>query len=88
MHGFALNDIFKIGIGPSSSHTMGPMHAAQHLDGDRVVAAITAVGVLPRLRPAVHPPPSAPAALLLLHHRTSESYAVRLGGVVGEAVRH
>ncbi len=30
MHGFALNDIFKIGIGPSSSHTMGPMHAAQH----------------------------------------------------------
>lgn len=31
MHGFALNDIFKIGIGPSSSHTMGPMYAAQHL---------------------------------------------------------
>ena len=30
MHGFALNDIFKIGIGPSSSHTMGPMYAAQH----------------------------------------------------------
>ena len=30
MQGFALNDIFKIGIGPSSSHTMGPMHAAQH----------------------------------------------------------
>lgn len=30
MHGFALNDIFKIGSGPSSSHTMGPMHAAQH----------------------------------------------------------
>ena len=30
MHGFALNDIFKIGIGHSSSHTMGPMHAAQH----------------------------------------------------------
>ena len=30
MQGFALNDIFKIGIGPSSSHTMGPMHAARH----------------------------------------------------------
>lgn len=30
MQGFALSDIFKIGIGPSSSHTMGPMHAAQH----------------------------------------------------------
>ena len=30
MQGFALNDIFKIGIGPSSSHTMGPMYAAQH----------------------------------------------------------
>src|ERR1700683_1823155 len=33
----ALCDLFKIGIGPSSSHTMGPMKAAglflQHLDG-------------------------------------------------------
>jgi L-serine dehydratase len=28
-------DIFKIGIGPSSSHTMGPMRAAA-----RVVAAL------------------------------------------------
>lgn len=24
----SLNDIFKIGVGPSSSHTMGPMTAA------------------------------------------------------------
>ena len=33
----AIGDLFKIGIGPSSSHTMGPMKAAglflQHLDG-------------------------------------------------------
>ena len=33
MIGLALNDIFKIGIGPSSSHTMGPMHAAHHFVG-------------------------------------------------------
>ncbi|MGD9340771.1 MAG: serine dehydratase beta chain, partial [Chromatiales bacterium] len=27
-------DIFKIGIGPSSSHTMGPMRAAQNFAAD------------------------------------------------------
>ena len=26
-------DVFKIGIGPSSSHTMGPMTAARRPDG-------------------------------------------------------
>ncbi len=26
-------DLFKVGIGPSSSHTVGPMRAAQHLRG-------------------------------------------------------
>ena len=34
-------DIFKIGIGPSSSHTMGPMNAARGF-----VADLTARGLL------------------------------------------
>jgi L-serine dehydratase len=42
-------DIFKIGIGPSSSHTVGPMRAAkrfaERLDADGVLAQVTAVKV-------------------------------------------
>ncbi len=37
-------DLFKIGIGPSSSHTMGPMTAAQHF-----VAALRDDGRLPQV---------------------------------------
>jgi L-serine dehydratase len=37
-------DIFKIGLGPSSSHTMGPMNAAR-----RFVQDLQARGVLPRV---------------------------------------
>ena len=33
-------DIFKIGIGPSSSHTMGPMNAARRFVGDLASASI------------------------------------------------
>src|SRR5512137_2084893 len=36
-------DIFKIGIGPSSSHTMGPMNAAR-----RFVASLDRLGLLER----------------------------------------
>ena len=36
-------DIFKIGIGPSSSHTMGPMNAARAF-----VESLAAQGLLPR----------------------------------------
>src|SRR6201996_9201870 len=35
-------DIFKIGIGPSSSHTLGPWRAAQHF-----VETLSAQGALP-----------------------------------------
>lgn len=38
-------DLFRIGIGPSSSHTVGPMRAA-----GRFVAALAAGGALPRVR--------------------------------------
>ena len=42
-------DIFKIGIGPSSSHTVGPMRAAkrfaERLDSDGVLAQVTTVKV-------------------------------------------
>ena len=42
-------DIFKIGIGPSSSHTMGPMNAARRFVLDLVernlLEATTQVGV-------------------------------------------
>ncbi len=42
-------DIFKIGIGPSSSHTVGPMRAAkrfaERLDADGVLAQVTRVKV-------------------------------------------
>ena len=34
-------DIFKTGIGPSSSHTMGPMHAAR-----RVLEKAQTIGLL------------------------------------------
>src|SRR5258708_25401161 len=37
-------ELFKIGIGPSSSHTVGPMKAAAAFAG-----AIVASGVLPRV---------------------------------------
>ena len=33
-------DIFKIGIGPSSSHTMGPMRAAQNFVADLAEAEL------------------------------------------------
>ena len=38
-------DIFKIGIGPSSSHTVGPMKAAQ-----RFAQGLAAAGLLPRVK--------------------------------------
>ncbi|MBL8626357.1 MAG: L-serine ammonia-lyase [Myxococcales bacterium] len=42
-------DIFKIGIGPSSSHTVGPMRAArrfaEHLDAGGLLAATAAVKI-------------------------------------------
>ncbi|NKF22147.1 L-serine ammonia-lyase [Solimonas marina] len=42
-------DLFKIGIGPSSSHTVGPMRAAQrfvgHLDDDGRLASVARVAV-------------------------------------------
>jgi L-serine dehydratase len=37
-------DLFKIGIGPSSSHTVGPMHAAE-----RFARLVEAQGLLPRV---------------------------------------
>ena len=37
-------DIFKIGIGPSSSHTMGPMNAAARFMGDLRAGAFMGVG--------------------------------------------
>ena len=37
-------DLFRIGIGPSSSHTVGPMRAAR-----RFVTAAAETGVLPRI---------------------------------------
>ncbi|MGD9292172.1 MAG: serine dehydratase beta chain, partial [Gammaproteobacteria bacterium] len=42
-------DIFKIGIGPSSSHTMGPMRAARQfvvdLDQRSVLQQVARVGI-------------------------------------------
>jgi L-serine dehydratase len=42
-------DLFKIGIGPSSSHTVGPMRAARlfalRLDGDRLLDRVASVDV-------------------------------------------
>jgi len=37
-------DIFKIGVGPSSSHTLGPWRAAQHFVGE-----LSTRGVMPRV---------------------------------------
>jgi L-serine dehydratase len=49
MSQISIFDLFKIGIGPSSSHTVGPMRAARHfverLDRDRVLAKTTGVKV-------------------------------------------
>ena len=43
-------DIFKIGIGPSSSHTLGPWRAAQQfvqlLQSDGLLASVTAIKIL------------------------------------------
>jgi L-serine dehydratase len=39
MNGLCLDDIFKIGIGPSSSHTMGPMHAAKAFSDELIALA-------------------------------------------------
>ncbi len=44
MERISVFDMFKVGIGPSSSHTMGPWRAAQ-----RFVAELSAEGLLPRL---------------------------------------
>ncbi len=45
-------DLFKIGIGPSSSHTVGPMHAARMfvsgLAQDQLLDQVTAVQVWER----------------------------------------
>ena len=46
-------DLFKIGIGPSSSHTMGPMTAA---NGMLLVFRIGGTGQMPEL-PPYQPPP-------------------------------
>ena len=45
MERISVFDIFKIGIGPSSSHTMGPWRAAQRFTDDIDVARVTAVQV-------------------------------------------
>jgi L-serine dehydratase len=37
-------DLFKVGVGPSSSHTVGPMHAAyifrQHLETQQQLSSV------------------------------------------------
>ncbi|MGB5542796.1 MAG: serine dehydratase beta chain, partial [Gammaproteobacteria bacterium] len=42
-------DIFKVGVGPSSSHTMGPMRAASqfaaHLRREGILTQVSRVGV-------------------------------------------
>ncbi|HOY03809.1 MAG TPA: L-serine ammonia-lyase [Saprospiraceae bacterium] len=45
MERISVFDIFKIGIGPSSSHTMGPWRAAQRFTQDIDVSRVTAVQV-------------------------------------------
>ncbi len=45
MERISVFDIFKIGIGPSSSHTMGPWRAAQRFTRDIDVDRVTAVQV-------------------------------------------
>ena len=37
MSALSVFDIFKVGIGPSSSHTMGPMRAAREFVAERDV---------------------------------------------------
>ena len=37
----SLFELFKVGIGPSSSHTMGPMRAALRFAGELEAAALT-----------------------------------------------
>ena len=41
-------DLFKIGIGPSSSHTMGPMLAGRSFAGE--LAALGLLGAVARLQ--------------------------------------
>lgn len=45
MESISVFDIFKVGVGPSSSHTMGPWRAAQ-----RFTDALTRLGVFDRVR--------------------------------------
>lgn len=45
MERISVFDIFKIGVGPSSSHTMGPWRAAQRFLSEINVAAVSAVQV-------------------------------------------
>ncbi|MEY3241255.1 MAG: hypothetical protein RIR11_2693 [Bacteroidota bacterium] len=45
MNRISVFDIFKIGIGPSSSHTMGPWRAAQRFLGEIDIARVKAVRV-------------------------------------------
>ena len=78
MIGLALNDIFKIGIGPSSSHTMGPMHAAHHFIGSispelltkPLAIAVTLHGSLAATGDGHGTPGAITAGLAGFHHET------------------
>ncbi len=73
-------DIFKVGIGPSSSHTMGPMRAAcqfaRDLEQSRLVAALETVTV--RLYGSL--------ALTGLGHGTDRAILLGLTGALPESV--
>src|SRR3546814_12803665 len=55
-----VGDLFRIGIGPSSSHTVGPMKAAASSAPALNGVAFARVGCGPPPPPPPHPPPPPP----------------------------
>src|SRR5690349_16744219 len=80
MSSLGVFDIFKVGIGPSSSHTMGPMRAAQEfvtgLKRDGLLQATSQVAV--RLYGSL--------ALTGVGHGTDRAVLAGLEGALPEAV--
>lgn len=73
----SLFDLFKIGIGPSSSHTVGPMRAAQ-----RFVASLGDPAVIARLRVTLY----GSLAWTAQGHATDKAIILGLGGALPHTV--
>ena len=79
-------DIFKISVGPSSSHTMGPMLAARSFADELAASALDGVGPVRVVRPHLEALAEQSGATMTLWLRTGPDRVVLVDRAEGNAM--